>query len=180
MESIKNTTLLQAVASAIQHEKDCFDYYLKTSDKVKDPALRDFFSDLAGNTEEHIELIQNLYIELSGGVEFPNLKELSAVHKFNNTPISRMMKKVERNVESESIDDLQTVSNAMRVSEDARDFCQKMKDKFNDPNIKRFFNKLAFNKEEERILVESQYLFLQQTDKTKYYWEDESLLKDSK
>ncbi len=176
MESIKNTTLLQAVASSIQHEKDCFDFYLKAAEQVKSSDLKDFFNELAEDTEEHITLIQKMYSELSGGVAFPNLKELNAVHKFHKTPIAKMMKKVDKNINADYKDDLDTVSHALKISEDAREFCEKMKTKFTDPSIKRFFNKLAFIKEEERIMVESQHIFLQQKDKTKYYWEDESLL----
>jgi rubrerythrin len=172
MSAIKDTTLLEAVASSIQYEKDCFDFYLKTGEKLKTESVKEFFKELAEDCEEHITSIQNIYNELSGGTEFPNLKQLSAIHKFDKTPISKMMKKVDRNITQDTKDDLDAVSHAMRVSEDARDFCEKMKTKFSDPSIKSFFNKLAFIKEEERIMVESQYLFLQQTDKTKYYWEE--------
>ncbi len=175
MNSIKNTTLLEAVASAIQHEKDCFDFYLKTYDKVKTESVKELFQELAEDVEEHIKLIQDMYNDLSGGVEFPNLKQLSAIHKFDKTHLSKLMRKIDRNTVIDYKDDLDAVQHALRVSEDARDFSNKMKDKFNDPAIKRFFNKLAFIKEEDRIMVESQYLFLQQTDKTKYYWEDEAL-----
>ena len=80
MNSIKNTTLLEAVASAIQHEKDCFDFYLKTYDKVKTESVKELFQELAEDVEEHIKLIQDMYNDLSGGVEFPNLKQLSAIH----------------------------------------------------------------------------------------------------
>ncbi len=176
MNSIKNTTLLEAVASAIQYEKDCFDFYLKTYDKVKEGSVNEFFRELAEDVEEHIKLIQEMYNDLSGGVDFPNLKQLSAIHKFDKTHLSKLMRKVERNTAEVYKDDIDAVQHAMRVSEDARDFSNKMKDKFKDPTIKRFFNTLAFIKEEDRILVESQYLFLQQTDRTKYYWEDEALI----
>ena len=35
MNPIKNTTLLDAVAMAIQYEKDCFDFYLKNFESSK-------------------------------------------------------------------------------------------------------------------------------------------------
>ena len=176
MNSIKNTTLLEAVASVIQHEKDCFDFYLKTYEKVKEGSVKEFFRELAEDVEEHIKLIQEMYNDLSGGVEFPNLKQLAAIHKFDKTHLTKLMRKIDRNTEFNFKDDIDAVQHAMQVSEDARDFSNKMKEKFKDPIIKSFFNKLAFIKEEERIMAESEYLFLQQTDKTKYYWEDEALI----
>lgn len=178
MHSIKNTTLLEAVASLIQYEKDCFDYYLKTYEKVKEGSVKEFFRELAEDVEEHIKQIQEMYNDLNGGVEFPNLKQLSPIHKFDKTHLTKIMRKIERNTAASFKDEIDAVQHAMKVSEDARDFLTKMKEKFKDPDIKRFFNKLAFIKEEDRIMVESQYLFLQQTDKTKYYWEDETLIDD--
>ncbi|HMV43692.1 MAG TPA: ferritin family protein [Leptospiraceae bacterium] len=176
MNAIKNTTLLEAVAAVIQHEKDCFDFYLDIYEKVKEGSVKDFFKELAEDVEEHIKLIQEMYNDLSGGVEFPNLKQLTAIHKFDKTHLTKLMRKIDRNTEHAFKDDIDAVQRAMQVSEDAREFASKMKEKFKDPAIKSFFNKLAFIKEEERIMAESQYLFLQQTDKTKYYWEDDSLV----
>lgn len=179
MNSIKNTTLLEAVASAIQYEKDGFDFYLKAYETVKNPALKDFFQELAESVDEHIKNIQEMYSELKGGAAFPNLKQLTAVHKFNSSTLAKLVRRIDKATFETAADDLDAVERAMRISEEARDFYTKTKDKFKDPQIKVLFNMLASFSEGNRIMVESQYLFLQQKDKTKYYWEDDTLMQDA-
>ncbi|MCB1144074.1 MAG: rubrerythrin [Leptospiraceae bacterium] len=178
--SMKNTTLLDAVASAIEYEKDCFNFFLKSFETAPEGhSMKEFFKQLAEHGDEHIKLIQELYNELSGGVQFPNLKQLSAIHKFHSTAIFKVMKKIERNVRQEHSDDLQKVESALNTMEDARDFYNKMKDRFNNPEVKIFFKKLADYNEDNRILVEAMNTYLTQTDKVDYYWDDEELIKDS-
>lgn len=180
MSQMKNTTLLEAVAMAIQYEKDCFDFYLKNFETSKEgTSIREFFQQLAEDVDEHIKLIQDIYNELSGGVEFPNLKQLGEIHKFHSTAIFKVMKKIERNVSKAIVDEQDKIEKAMRAAEDARDFYNKMKDKFSAPDIKLLFKRLADYNEENRLMMEAQYGFLTQKDKTDYYWEDEDLIKQA-
>ncbi len=173
MKHVKDTTILEAVAGAIQYEKDCFDFYLKVYEEAKEGTpIKEFFQQLAEDVDEHIKLIQNLYNELEGGTEFPNLKELSAIHKFHNSAIYKLMKKVEKKVFEVSNDDLTNIEKAMQSAEDARDFYNKLKDKFSDPEIKIFFKRLSDYSEENRLLIEAQYQVFSQKGQTNYYWEE--------
>ncbi|MDX1961121.1 MAG: ferritin family protein [Leptospiraceae bacterium] len=180
MSSMKSSSLLDVVASAIQYEKDCFDFFMKNYESAKEnTSIQEFFQQLAEDTEEHIQLIQNMYNELKGGTSFPNLKELTAIHKFNSTAIFKVMKKIERNVKGISDNVLENIEKAMKAAEDARDFYEKSKDKFRDPDIKILLKRLADYSEEKRLMIEAQYMFLSQKDKTDYYWDDEELLKEA-
>ncbi|MCB1178290.1 MAG: ferritin family protein [Leptospiraceae bacterium] len=180
MNHIKDTTLLEAVAGAIQYEKDCFDFYLKVYESIQsENSVKELFKQLAEDVDEHIKLIQNMYNELKGGTTFPNLKEMTAIHKFHSTAIFKVMKKVERNVGDVSKDSLENVEKAMRAAEDARDFYDKLKDRFANPDIKILFKKLADYNEDNRLMIEAQNTFLSQKDKTDYYWENEELAKTS-
>lgn len=180
MNPVKNTTLIEAVAMAIQYEKDCFDFYLKNFENSKEgSSVKEFFQQLAEDVDEHIKLIQDIYNELSGGVQFPNLKQLGEIHKFHSTAIFKVMKKIERNVSKAVSDDQDKIEKAMRSAEDARDFYNKMKDKFPAPDIKLLFKRLADYNEENRLMMEAQYGFLTQKDKADYYWEDEDLVKQA-
>ncbi|HNO24115.1 MAG TPA: rubrerythrin, partial [Leptospiraceae bacterium] len=85
-------------------------------------------------------------------------------------------KKIERNVKAKGQDSLDSIHKAIRAIEDARDFYTKVKEKFADPSVKILFKRLADYNEDNRLVVESQYQFLSQMDKTSYYWEDEELL----
>ena len=180
MNPVKNTTLIEAVAMAIQYEKDCFDFYLKNFENSKEgSSVKEFFQQLAEDVDEHIKLIQDIYNELSGGVQFPNLKQLGEIHKFHSTAIFKVMKKIERNVSKAVSDDQDKIEKAMRSAEDARDFYNKMKEKCSAPDIKLLFKRLADYNEENRLMMEAQYGFLTQKDKADYYWEDEDLVKQA-
>jgi rubrerythrin len=177
---MKNTTLLDAVASVIEYEKDCFQYYLKNYETADEGhSAKAFFQQLAEDGDEHIKLIQELYNELSGGVEFPNLKQLSAIHKFHSTAIFKVMKKIERNMKKEASNTLESIELAMKTTEDARDFYNKMKERFHNPEIKIFFKKLADYTEDNRLIIEAMNTYLSQKDKVDYYWDDEELLKET-
>jgi rubrerythrin len=178
MSSMKTSTLLDVVASAIQYEKDCFDFFVKNYESSEiSSTVQEFFQQLATDSDEHIQLIQKVYNELKGGTSFPNLKELNAIHKFQSTAIFKVMKKIERNVGNLAENTLDNIQKAMSAAEDARDFYNKSKDKFRDPDIKILLKRLADYSEEKRLMIEAQYLFLTQKDKTDYYWDDEELLK---
>lgn len=174
-QHIKDTTILEAVAGAIQYEKDCFDFYLKVYEQSKEgSAIKEMFQQLAEDVDEHIKLIQSIYKELEGGTDFPNLKELAAIHKFHSSAIFKVMKKLERNVKNTTDSDLLNAEKAMRASEDAREFFNKAKEKFAIPEIKILFKRLADYHEENRLMIEAQYNFMSQKDHTNYYWEEET------
>jgi rubrerythrin len=174
-QHVKDTTILEAVAGAIQYEKDCFEFYLKVYEQAKEGSpIKEMFQQLAEESDEHIKLIQNIYNELEGGTEFPNLKELAAIHKFHSSAIFKIMRKLERNVKDVSNSDLINAEKAMQAAEDARDFFNKIKEKFTDPEIKILFKRLADFHEENRLLIEGQYNFMSQITHQNFYWEEET------
>ncbi|NUM43000.1 MAG: rubrerythrin, partial [Leptospiraceae bacterium] len=61
MSLLKNTSFLDAVAAAIQHEKDCFDFYLRMNEEISDPLVKELFQELAEDVENHLILIEEIY-----------------------------------------------------------------------------------------------------------------------
>ncbi|MCX7998824.1 MAG: rubrerythrin, partial [Leptospiraceae bacterium] len=61
-----------------------------------------------------------------------------------------------------------------KAAEDARDFYNKLKDKFSDPEIKIFFKRLSDYNEENHLLIEAQYQVISQKKQPHFYWEEES------
>lgn len=182
MQSLKHTTFLEAVAAAIQHEKDCFDFYLRMNEEISDPLVKELFRELAEDVENHIVLIEEIYQDALGGKKLPNLKQLAAIHKFHSTAIQKFMRKLDRNthvdVGGNALDAIQI---ALREGEDARDFYAKMKSKFEDPKVRLLFQRLSYFNEENRSLLEFHYLFLKERMEPEgnFYWEDMDLLKDA-
>lgn len=181
MKALKHTKLLEAIAAGIQHEKDKFDFYLDAAEQMENESLVEFFNQLAEDVEEHIRVIENFYKKVEGVGEFPNLKQLNPIHKFHTTTIARLMKRLDRNITKIPQDDLGAMERIMREEEDTRNFYFKIRNKFKDPNVKLLFQKLANYSEENRTLIESQYMFVKESAEKEenYYWEDESLMQEA-
>ncbi|MEM7182697.1 MAG: ferritin family protein [Spirochaetota bacterium] len=181
MKTLKNTKLLDAIAAAIQHEKDKFDFYIEASEDIENTSLSEFFDQLAEDVEDHVGIIENFYKKVEGVGEFPNLKQLSPIHKFHTSTISKLMKRLDRNMSHVPKDDLEVMEAILREEEDAKNFYSKIRNKFKDPNIKLLFQKLSHFSDENRTLIESQLMFLkEQTEEDEnYYWNDDELMQEA-
>ncbi len=174
---VKKTTFLEAVAAAIEHERRVFEFYLRNAESLPEGRIKHLFYQLAEEVEDHIEMIKGIYSQVQGGDALPNLKMLSSVQKFHATSLNILMKRLDRNTEADARgDELEAVSLATREHDDAADFYKKMADKFDDPNIRMLFQRLANFQEENRMLLESYAAYM--TQGTPYsqpgaYWEEE-------
>ncbi|MCB1308187.1 MAG: ferritin family protein [Leptospiraceae bacterium] len=177
IKPVKKTTFLEAVAAAIQHEKNIFDFYLRNAEDLPEGPVKQLFYQLAEDVEDHIEMIKNLYSEVEGGQALPNLKMLSAVHKFHSTSLSILMRRLDRITEKTAAgNEIETVALATRQLEDTADFYKKVAGKFEDPNIRGLFHQLGSFQEENRLLLESYSAIHTQgtpASQPSAYWEED-------
>ena len=160
MSSVKNTSFLEAVAAGIQHEKDFFDFCMKTHDDLHEGAVKNFFFDLAEDSEDHIQLIQNIYETYSGSKGLPNLKHLGQVHKFHSTAIQKLIKKLDRNLKKSAHgNELEALRLALQETEDAAQAFSKLADKFSDTGIKMLFRQMSHFNKERSVLLEGSMVF---------------------
>lgn len=164
---VKDTNFLEAVASAIQHEKDFFDFCLKTYEELNDGVIKDFFFDLAEDSAEHVKMIEKLYQELTGGQELPNLKYLGEVYKFQATAIQKLMRRLDRNKKhSCNGNEMEALRLAEQEAEDAMQAFEKFSEKFSDLAIKTLFRQMAaFNRERAHMLKGCMVFYQPLTDK---------------
>ena len=176
---VKKTTFLEAVAACIQHEKELFDFYERNVDKLQAGPIQDLFVQLAEGIDDHIKFIGELYSDVNKGQALPNLKMASNVSKFHSTSLNILMRRLDRNLGRDTQgDELESLNAARQEHEDASEFYDKMAEKFEDPNIKFLFKRLANFQEENRILLESYATYITQgTPQPQAYWEDEELVK---
>ncbi|GBF51846.1 rubrerythrin [Leptospira ryugenii] len=178
MKSLKKTTFLEAVAAAIDHEVKCFQFYLRLSEQLPEGQIREIFSQLALDGDEHIKFIREVY-KNAEGKELPNLKQLNEIEKFHSSTMQKLMDKLDRNKNVEvKQDEKKALELAIREGEDARNFYAKIRNKFQDPKINLLFQKLANFNEANSSLLEAQALAMEQSTVTEqvFYWEDDSLL----
>ncbi|WP_411821459.1 ferritin-like domain-containing protein [Leptospira sp. 'Mane'] len=177
MKSLKKTTFIEAVAAAIDHEVKCFQFYLKASESLPDGAVRELFSQLALDGDEHIKFIREVY-KNAEGKELPNLKQLSEIEKFHSSTIQKLMDKLDRNKTTEvNNDEKKALELAIREGDDAMNFYTTVRNKFQDPKINLLFQKLSNFSETNTSLLEAQARAMEQSSPSEqFYWEDEALL----
>jgi rubrerythrin len=160
MSSIKNTSFLEAVAAGIQHEKDFFDFCMKTHDELDGGPVKNFFFDLAEDSIEHLKMIEGIYQKYSGNQELPNLKHVGQVHKFHATAIQKLIKKLDRNLhKSAKGNELEALRLALQEAEDAAQAFAKLANKFSDTGIKMLFQKMSQFNKERAILLEGTLVY---------------------
>lgn len=174
---VKKTSFLEAVASAIDHETRMFEFYHRNADQMPDGAVKDLFYQLAGEVDEHIGMIREMYEEVQKGEALPNLKMMSAVSKFHQTSLQVLMRKLDRNTDKDALgDEIEAVSLATQEHEDAADFYRKMADKFEDPNIRFLFHRMGNFQDENRMFLEAYSAYTTQgtaTTQPAAYWEED-------
>ena len=175
---VKKTSFLEAVAAGIQHEKSLFEFYEKNAETLPDGPIKDLFFQLAEDVDEHIQFIKDLYEQVNDGEALPNLKMASTVHKFQTTSLNILMRRLDRNMKKDANgDELDALNLSRQEHEDAAEFYLKIASKFEDPNVRYLFNKLASFQEENRILLESYATYMTQgtpASQPSAYWEEEA------
>jgi rubrerythrin len=176
IKPLKETTFLEAVAAAIQHEKDYFEFYMDTYEKLPPGRTRELFEKLAEEVDEHIKFIQEIY-QVAEGAELPNLKQLAAIHKFHQTTIQKIMNKVERTITgSGSKNAHEALELAIREAENSVAFYEKLTTKFEDSNIKLLFSKLMDYSHNYQSLLEAELNSFDQTSSAggAYFWDEQA------
>ncbi|PKA16327.1 ferritin-like domain-containing protein [Leptospira haakeii] len=176
IKPLKETTFLEAVAAAIQHEKDYFEFYMDTYEKLPPGRTRELFERLAEEVDEHIKFITEIY-QVAEGAELPNLKQLAAIHKFHQSTLQKIMNKVERTITgSGSKDAHEALELAIREAENSVAFYEKLTTKFEDSNIKLLFSKLMDYSHNYQSLLEAELNTFDQTRSAggAYFWDEQA------
>ncbi|TGK33843.1 rubrerythrin [Leptospira gomenensis] len=176
IKPLKETTFLEAVAAAIQHEKDYFEFYMSTYEKLPPGNTKELFERLAEEVDEHIRFIQELY-EQAEGSELPNLKQLTAIHKFHDSTLQKLMNKVERTISGPGSKDAhEALELAIREAENSVSFYEKLINKFEDVNIKSLFSKLKDYNQNYQSLLETELNGLDQSGSGQgtFFWDEQA------
>ncbi|TGM03722.1 rubrerythrin [Leptospira barantonii] len=176
IKPLKETTFLEAVAAAIQHEKDYFEFYMGTYEKLSPGNTKELFERLAEEVDDHIKFITELY-EQAEGSELPNLKQLTAIHKFHDSTLQKLMNKVERTISGPGSKDAhEALELAIREAENAVSFYEKLANKFEDVNIKSLFVKLKDYNHNYQALLETELNGLDQSGSGQgtFFWDEQA------
>jgi rubrerythrin len=91
-ETMKTDDAKKIIATAIDREVEAFTFYRTVSEKVKDPALKTLFNELAGEEKQHREFLQGMLSKDVSKMHFEAKKDYKVVAALPSPPLSADMK----------------------------------------------------------------------------------------
>lgn len=89
---MKSDDAKKIIATAVDREVEAFTFYRTISDKVKDPALKKLFDELAGEEKQHREFLQGMLTKDVAKMHFDAKKDYKVVNAMPSPPLSADMK----------------------------------------------------------------------------------------
>jgi rubrerythrin len=80
------------ISTAIDREVEAYTFYRTVSEKVKDPALKKLFIELAGEEKQHREFLQGMFTKDVSKMHFEAKKDYKVVNALPSPPLSADMK----------------------------------------------------------------------------------------
>ena len=92
---MKSDDAKKIISTAIEREVEAFTFYRTISDKVKDPALKKLFGELAGEEKQHREFLQGMLTKDVAKMSFDAKKDYKVVNAMPSPPLSADMKPID-------------------------------------------------------------------------------------
>ena len=89
---MKTDDAKKIISTAIDREVEAYTFYRTVSDKVKDPALKKLFTELAGEEKQHREFLQGMLSKDVSKMHFDAKKDYKVVNALPSPPLSADMK----------------------------------------------------------------------------------------
>ena len=89
---MKTEDAKKIISTAIDREVEAFTFYHKVADKVKDPALKKLFAELAGEETQHREFLQGMLTKDVSKMHFDAKADYKVVNAMPSPPLSADMK----------------------------------------------------------------------------------------
>ena len=161
MTEIENVK--DAIKTAIQMEKDGYDFYNRAAAQTSSNMGRDIFKSLAADELLHLEVFQKLFDEQVGKEEWYNLVNTSA--KYTDIPIfTKDQKQAEgANTETNEIDALRM---AMDSEQRAIDYYTKIRDSSLDDDVNKIIDEIINQEKNHYNILEGEFHHINSTG----YW----------
>ncbi len=163
----KSEQLLEVVKNAIRVENDGYQFYRLAEEKTKDAKGKEFFTSLAKDETNHMEILKSLYqkIKEEGKFKFDEVKDMR--HILETTSESPIFSKEFKQRLNQAHFEMTALSIGILLEKDSIGFYKKSAQETEDKDVKMLFNYLAdWEGEHLRALV-NQQKFLQED-----YWSE--------
>ena len=94
-KTMKADDAKKIIATAIDREIEAYTFYRGIADKVKDPALKDLFAELAGEEKKHRELLQGMLTKDISKMKFDPSHDYKVGDKLPSPDLNVGMKPLE-------------------------------------------------------------------------------------
>jgi rubrerythrin len=161
MSDVENVK--DAIATAIQMEKDGYSFYQKAAAQTSSDMGRTVFKSLAADELLHLEVFKKLFDEQVGNEEWNDLVNASA--KYTDVPIfPKDLEKIEgANPETNEIDALRI---AMDSEQRAIEWYSKIQEKISDDKINEILNEIINQEKNHYTILEGEFHHINSTG----YW----------
>jgi len=85
---MKTDDAKKIISTAIEREVEAYTFYRTISEKVKDPALKKLFTELAGEEKQHREFLQGMLSKDVAKMHFDAKKDYKVVNAMPSPPLS--------------------------------------------------------------------------------------------
>jgi rubrerythrin len=89
---MKTDDAKKIISTAIDREVEAYTFYRTIADKVKDPALKKLFAELAGEEKQHREFLQGMLSKDVSKMHFDAKKDYKVTNAMPSPPLSVDMK----------------------------------------------------------------------------------------
>jgi rubrerythrin len=91
-ETMKADAAKKIISTAIDREVEAYTFYRTVSEKVKDPALKKLFTELAGEEKQHREFLQGMLTKEVTKMRFDAKQDYKVVNAMPSPPLTADLK----------------------------------------------------------------------------------------
>lgn len=135
----------QIISQAIDGEIEAFTYYRTVSEKVEDKALKNIFSELAGDELQHRKFLQEIITKGPGSLHVEEAHDYKIADTLESPPLSMSLKPIDG------------ITLAIRKELDAMQMYTQLAQVAGDPDKKKTFLELAKMEKGHKARLEDIY-----------------------
>ena len=161
MAQIEN--IKEAILTAIQMEKDGFEFYSRAAAQTNSDMGRTIFESLASDEQRHLDVFQKMFEEKVGKSEWNEL--VNSSKKYANIPIFPTNLKDASGMDADS-SEIDALRLAMDSEREAIDYYSNIKEKIDDEDISNVINEIIEQEKNHFSLLEKEFNHINSTG----YW----------
>ena len=161
MSKIENVK--DAIKTAIQMEKDGYDFYKKAAAQTNSTMGRAIFEGLASDEQRHLDVFQKMFEEKVGKPEWDDL--VSSSKKYTNIPIFPTDLKDAPGMDADS-SEIDALRLAMDSEKEAIDFYSEINENIDNEDLKNVLNEIIEQEKDHYSLLEKEFNHINTTG----YW----------